>query len=137
MGISDRLFHMTIIFNLDFHGTKFTVPKLSLFNLFEHQRDLFDATSYKVQSSVPVEIFELFVKALETGTQIRVTKENAGAISVLAKEFWLEDLLSECSALQIASTSQRIASPGGRMSTLDHQLSSQPLAIPEPRRFWA
>jgi hypothetical protein len=65
-------------FNLEFHGTQFTVPKLSLFNLFEHQRDLFDATCYKVQSSVPLGIFEIFVKALETDGKVPLTKENAG-----------------------------------------------------------
>jgi hypothetical protein len=105
----DRLFWMAKFFNLDFRGTKFTVPKRSLFDLFEHQRDLFDATSYVVQSSVPVEVFELFVKALETGEKVPVTKENAGSISLLAKEFWLEDLLSECSALQMVSIPKLIA----------------------------
>jgi hypothetical protein len=88
----DRLFQMTRFFNLDFHGTRCTVPKYTLFNLFEHQQNLFDATSYEVQSSVPLGIFEVFVEALETGTQVRVTKENAGAISLHAKDFWHEDL---------------------------------------------
>jgi TPR repeat protein len=66
-------------------------------------RELFDATSYEVQSSVPLVIFDVFVKALGTGGKVPVTKEDARAISLLAKEFWLEDLLSECSALQISS----------------------------------
>jgi hypothetical protein len=120
---------MTQLFNLDFHGATFTVPKLSLFNLFEHQRDLLDATSSKVQSSVPVEIFELFVKALEKGTKVRVAKENAGSISVLAKEFWLEDLLSECSVLQVSSTPELIATLSDRITKLEHPLSSRRLSI--------
>jgi hypothetical protein len=86
---------MTELFNLDFHEERFGVPKLSLCNLFEHQRDLFDATSYNDQSSVSVELFKIFVNALATGTKIPVTKENSGSISLLANEFWLEDLLSE------------------------------------------
>jgi hypothetical protein len=86
---------MTKTLDVDFQGTRYTVPKLSLFNLFEHQRDLFDATSCEVQSSVPLGIFEVFVKALETGRKVHVTKENASAISLLAKDFWLEDLRSE------------------------------------------
>jgi hypothetical protein len=65
---------------------------------------LLDATSYEVQSSVPVEIFEIFVKALGTDGKVPVTKENAGSMLLLAKEFYLEDLLSEYSALQMAST---------------------------------
>jgi hypothetical protein len=117
------------VFNLDFRGTSFTVPKLSLFNLFEHHRDLFDATSYEVQSSVPVGVFEIFVAALETGTKVVVTKENAGAISLLATEFWLADLLSECSALQAASNPELIATLSQRISKLEHEMSSQPLAI--------
>jgi hypothetical protein len=31
---------------------------------------------------------------------------NAGALSLLVKQFWLEDLLSDCSVLQIASISE-------------------------------
>jgi uncharacterized coiled-coil protein SlyX len=127
----DRLFQMATCIALDFHGTRFTVPKSSLFNLFEHQRNLFDATTYEVQSSVPLGIFELFVKALETCTKVPLTKENAGAISLLAKEFWLGDLLSECSALEIASTPERIAALSERISKLEDQMSSQLLAIAE------
>jgi uncharacterized coiled-coil protein SlyX len=125
----DRLFPMTTKFDLDFHGTRFTVPKVSLFKLFEHQRGLFDATSYEVQCSVPLEIFELFVKALETSGKVPVTKENAGSISLLAKEFWLEDLLSECSALELSSTPLPIAILSERISKLELQISSQPLTI--------
>jgi hypothetical protein len=66
---------MTKLFNLDFHEAKFRVSKLSLFDLSEHQRDLLDATSYRVQSPVPVEIFELFVNALETRTTVQPQKK--------------------------------------------------------------
>jgi hypothetical protein len=110
---------MTRVFSLDFHGTGFTVPKQSLF----------DATSYAVQSSVPLEIFEIFVEALKTGTKVAVTKENAAEVSLLAKEFWLEDLLSECSALQTASVPELIASLSERISKLEHQGSSESLSI--------
>jgi hypothetical protein len=92
---------VTKFLNLDFHGTKFTVPKLSLSKVFEHQRDLLDATSYKVQSQVPRGNFMIFVKALETGIKVVVRFRNGGARSLLAKEFWREDLLSECLALQV------------------------------------
>jgi hypothetical protein len=49
--------------------------------LFGDRRDLFDATGYEVQRSVPLAIFEIFVKALKTDVKVPVTKENAGAIS--------------------------------------------------------
>jgi uncharacterized coiled-coil protein SlyX len=71
------------------------------------------------------------VKALETGTKVAVTKENAGEISLLAREFWLDDLLSECSALQIASVPELIVTLSARISKLEDQISSQPLAIAE------
>jgi uncharacterized coiled-coil protein SlyX len=116
-------------FDLDFHGTRFTVPKLSLFNLFEHQRGLFDAVSYGVQSSGPAETFQVFVKALETGGKVPVTIENAGAVSLLAKEFWRDHLITERLALQVASTPELIAALAERISTLEHQISSQPLAL--------
>jgi hypothetical protein len=122
---------MTKFFNLDCLGTRFTVLKLSLFNLFEHQRDLFDTPSYEVQSSVPLGIFEVFVDAREMGTKVAVTKENASAISLLAKEFWLEDLLSKCSALRIASAPEVVAPLSGRISKLEDQLSSQLLTLSE------
>jgi hypothetical protein len=93
--------------------------------LFEHQPNLITLTRYEVQSSVPVEIFELFVKALESGAKVPITNENAGSISFLAKEFCLEDLLSECSALQISST----AALSERISKLECQIFSQPLTI--------
>jgi uncharacterized coiled-coil protein SlyX len=125
----DRLFPMATLFHLDFHGTRFTLPKLSLFDLFEHHRGLFDATSYEVQSSVPLGVFELFMKALETGGKVPITKENAGSISLLAKEFWLDDLLSECSTLQMTSTPELITALSERISKLERQMTSQPLAI--------
>jgi hypothetical protein len=45
---------------------------------------------------------------VKIGTTVPVTKENTGAISLLAKELWLEDFLSECSALQKASIRELI-----------------------------
>jgi hypothetical protein len=39
-------------------------------------------------------LFDVFVQALGTGGKVAVTKENPGEISVLARKFWLEDLLS-------------------------------------------
>jgi hypothetical protein len=97
MYCSYPIFSMRKLFKLDFQGAKFAVPKDNLIDIFEHQRNLFDATCYDVQSSVPVEFFALIVKAPETGTKVLVTTEKAGSISLLAKEFCLEDLLSECS----------------------------------------
>jgi hypothetical protein len=52
---------------------------------------------------VPLGIFQVFARPGETGTKVAVTKENAGALSLLAREFWLEDLLSDCSVLHKAS----------------------------------
>jgi hypothetical protein len=115
---------MTTFFNLDFHGTRFAVPKGNLLDLFEHHTELVAKASYGVQSSVPLDIFEVFARSLETGTKVAVTKENAGAISVLVKEFWLSDLLSQCSALQLASVPELIAALSERISKLEDQISS-------------
>jgi hypothetical protein len=40
-----------------------------------------------------VEVVELHVKALETGTKVPVTKKNDGVMSLPAKEFWCVYLL--------------------------------------------
>jgi hypothetical protein len=58
------------------------------------------------------------------GTKIAVAKENAGAISLLAHEFGLEELLSDCSAFQRASAPELIALLSERISKLaSHKLS--------------
>jgi hypothetical protein len=123
---------MTKVFDLDFHGTRFIVLKRSLFNSVEHQRNMFDAARCNVQSSVSAGIFKIFVNALATGTKVPVTKENSGSISLLAKEFWLEDLLAECSALQVDSAAELIAALPERITELEHQISSQaPTVVPD------
>jgi hypothetical protein len=111
---------------LDFQGTKFTVPKCNLLDLFEHRPKLITSTSCEVQRSVPVEIFGVIAKTLETGGKVPVTKENAGTISVPVNVLCLEDLLSDCSALQLGLAPEFIAALPERISKLEHQISSQP-----------
>jgi hypothetical protein len=62
------------------------------------------------------------VKALEAGSNVVVTKDHASRISFMDKEFWLEDLLSECSALQVAPTNEPITTLSGRIPKLGHQV---------------
>jgi hypothetical protein len=61
-------------------------------------------------------MFELFASALETDPTVRVTRENFGAISLLANDFWLEDLISECSAFQMAFSPEQVAALSDRMT---------------------
>jgi hypothetical protein len=49
-------------------GTQFTVTKRHLFNLFEHHPELVSASRYDVHSCAPLDIFQIFVNALETDT---------------------------------------------------------------------
>jgi hypothetical protein len=114
---------MAKTFVLDFHGTQFTVPKVSLFNLLEHQPELVASAGYEVQSPVALEVFQIFAKALNTGANVPLTKENVGAISLLARELWLGDLLLECSAFQLASSPELIAALCERISQLERQMS--------------
>jgi hypothetical protein len=111
-------------FELDFRGTKFAIPKQSLFNFFDQNPKLMTSKSYKVQSSVPLQTFQVFVKALETGSKFSVTKENAASISLLAKEFWFEELLSECSALMSSSVPELITALSERIVNLESKISS-------------
>jgi hypothetical protein len=66
--------------------------------LFEHQPDLISRASYNVKSSVPIGVFPVFVTALKKGRKVPLTEENVDPISVLAKEFSAEEVLSECAA---------------------------------------
>jgi hypothetical protein len=45
---------------LVFDGKAFPVPKRYLFTLLEQHQELFTATTYAVQSSVPLDVFEMF-----------------------------------------------------------------------------
>jgi hypothetical protein len=87
--------------DLIFDGKVFPVPKKSIFRMLEHHESL-QAKSYAVQSSVPNLVFEGFVDSLKTPKKIPVTKENAVFLSLLAKEFFLPGLASECSAFSVS-----------------------------------
>jgi uncharacterized protein YhhL (DUF1145 family) len=68
---------MIKLFILLCHGIEFAVLKDNLANFFEHRPELMTGQRYEVQSSVLLEIFQVFVKGLEIGTNISVTCENA------------------------------------------------------------
>jgi hypothetical protein len=87
--------------NLVFDAKNFPVPKKCLMELLEQHQELFSATSYAVQSSVPLKIFEMFAAALKTQSKISVTKGNAASLLLLAKEFFLPKLAAECAALSV------------------------------------
>jgi hypothetical protein len=78
---------------------------------------------------VTLEVFEIFVKSLETGSKVQVTNETAGALSLLAKEFWLDELLLECFSVQVVSAPEVIAALSDRISKLEDQMSSRFSAI--------
>jgi hypothetical protein len=61
-----------------------------------------DATSYAVQSSVPVEVFETFVGWLKTQNKISVTNVNAAPLLLLAKEFFVSELAAECGTFSVS-----------------------------------
>jgi hypothetical protein len=104
--------------DLLFQGKTYPVPKRCVFELMTHSRDLLDAKSYKIRSSVPVSVFELFVDSLRSQTKPTVTRENAGSLSLLAKEFVLPDLASDCAAL----TADALSLLSGRVSKLELQI---------------
>jgi hypothetical protein len=109
-------------FELSFQGAKFTVPKNSLFKFFEHHPELISTTSYDVQSSVPAEVFQGFVNALQTNKKAQVTSVNAAALALLAREFWLEELLSDCTSPSPLSASELITLLCERISKVEQQL---------------
>jgi hypothetical protein len=115
---------MVVLFSLFLQGTKFNVPKDNLSNFFEHHPELVKSSRYDVQSPISFEIFKVFVKSLETGTKITVTKANASELSLLAQEFWLDGLLSECSAVLAVSASEFITTLFNRISKLENKVET-------------
>jgi hypothetical protein len=110
--------------DLVFDGRAFPVPKKSVFELLE-RRELFEAKTYPVQSSVPLDVFETFVDSLTTQTKIPVTKGNAVSLWFLANEFVLSEVASECGTFpvsvdQFATLFERVAQLEGHISSLSN-----------------
>jgi hypothetical protein len=91
-----------------FHGKAYAVPKKFVVDLLD-QRNLLAASSYAVESSVPVEVLEAFVASLQTQRKVSVMKENAGYPLFLAMEFFLSELLSECSFDLLMNLRERVS----------------------------
>jgi hypothetical protein len=118
--------------DLVFDGKTFPVPKKSVFELFEHNRELFEAPSYAVQSSVPLEVFEAFVASLNAQTKILVTNTNVVFLRLLANEFFLPELAAECGAFpvtldQFLSLSERVS----QLERADFSVPNRPDRIEE------
>jgi hypothetical protein len=107
---------------LVFDGKPFPIPKRSLFDLLEHRPELFQATTYAVQSSVPPAIFETFVDSLKRQTKVSVTKGNAASLSLLAAEFFLPELAAECATFSVPA--DHLASLSDRVCRLELQVST-------------
>jgi hypothetical protein len=86
-------------FTLLFEEKPFPVPKTSLAQFIETNPNLADATSYTVQSAGEGEVFELFANSLKNQTKLEVTEANAAFFLLLAKEFGLAELRTECEAI--------------------------------------
>jgi hypothetical protein len=110
------------LLDLVFDGKAYPVAKKSVFELLEHLQ-LFQATSYAVQSSVPPDVFQSFVDFLTSQKNPVVTRDNALPLSLLAKEFFLPELASECSAFLYVSADQ-FSRLSDRVSELERQISS-------------
>jgi hypothetical protein len=65
---------------LRFHGKAYAVPERVVVDLLD-RRNLFSVTSYPVESSLSVEIFEALVVSLQTQAKVSVTKEKAAPLS--------------------------------------------------------
>jgi hypothetical protein len=99
------------ILQLSLDGTSFPVPQRAVLDLIDHHRELLDAPSYEVQSAVPADLFQQFVKFLTTDQKITLNSDNFQHFSLLAEEFFLEDLADECRAFvpSISSLVDRIS----------------------------
>jgi hypothetical protein len=121
-------------FDLTFQQAKFPVPRGVLINFFERHPDIFHETSYEVRSSVPLEIFQEFIQGLESGKQMEVTKQNAGAVALLAQEFGCSSLLAVAAAqipvIDGKMVQESIAELSERISNLEHKVLSGVCSVP-------
>jgi hypothetical protein len=107
-------------FRLIFDNMNYSVPRKSVFELLDSRRALLDATDYTVQSCVPLDVFGAFIDSLRNHTKLTVTKSNAAFLLVLANEFGLDDLRSECRLF----SGDSVAAMADRLSQLERNLSS-------------
>jgi hypothetical protein len=110
-----------------FQGSEFLVPKQRLSKFYDHHPEEFSKTHYRVHSCVPLVHVREFVNSLKTGSKIQITTQNALSIAFLAKEFWLDTLLDECSVILTGTDPQVswgvIALLIDRISTIDNSNS--------------
>jgi hypothetical protein len=116
---------MSTTIKLVFADTRYGVSKKSIPIFMEHHPG---AESYAVQSSVPPEVFDVFIDALAIQHQPAVTADNVSFLSLLATEFFVSDLEAHCSTFsasvdQIASLSERVC-----------RLEAQMFALARPSR---
>jgi hypothetical protein len=100
--------------DLLFGGKSFPVPKPCVLDLLKQHQELFQATTYAVQSSVAGDTFDQFVDSLKTQRKITVTQANAVPLWFLSKEFFVGDLAAECATFsvpvdQFGSLSERVS----------------------------
>jgi hypothetical protein len=81
-----------------------------------------------------MEVFEQFALALSTNARVSVTRENAAALSQLASEFCLYELLSECSTVMSSlldnTHDEFIFELSERISKLEHDFVNQQASFP-------
>jgi hypothetical protein len=113
------------VIQLSLAGTNFPVPQRSLLDLIDHNRELLDANLYEVKSAVPSDLFQQFVTFLTTNEPMPITPDNVAHLSLLAQEFFLEDLSADCekvvpnAELSISDLVDRIAALERRVSGLE------------------
>jgi hypothetical protein len=107
--------------DLIFDGKVHSVPKKCVLQLVAH-RELFEAKTYAVESSVPVDVFEAFVASLRTETKISVTQGNAVSVRFLANEFFLAEVAAEAASVSVSV--DQFLRLSDRVSALERQLSS-------------
>jgi hypothetical protein len=87
---------MPSLMALVFDGNPYWVLKSCISEFLAYRRQLLNSPTYAVRSAVPLEIFLRFVHFIKTRETPAITAENAASLSLLAEEFHLSELASEC-----------------------------------------
>jgi hypothetical protein len=95
---------------LRLHGESFSIPRKTVIQtsgLFDAHPDLYDETSYNVESEVDVDDCQAFVDFLQTDDDSLITSDNRRSLQALADEFGatrLIELVSEVEAAEFSDT---------------------------------
>jgi hypothetical protein len=124
-------------FALIFQGKSFSISEASLLKhstFVQVQRDAWSKGSYDVQSTASSELFEQFIKAVESNTSIAITAENVDALSALSTEFGATQIEADIAAFQSLRSKSATIDTVPKLRSLQERISRHDHLIADLQR---